>query len=77
MNKERRKEIKSIADRLMSIQVDVTSVLAEEQSAFDNMPEGLQESAAGEASDEAIGMLEEAEGMLQDIIDILEELWQG
>lgn len=74
MNKDRRKRLTSIAEQI-SVLIDMAQeVLDEEQEAFDNMPESLQQGERGEAMQdavEAIGGL--IEGMEQ-AKDSIEEL---
>jgi DNA-binding transcriptional MerR regulator len=70
MNDDRRKELKSALKLLDGINVDtireaVEAVMADEQDAFDNMPESLQSGERGQ-------MMEEALGRLQEAIDALE-----
>jgi len=71
MNNERRKRISSVVDALTDALEAVRDLAAEEQEAFDAMPEGLQDSERGEAASEAAASLEEAVGMLEESIDLL------
>ena len=50
MNKQRRKEI---ANAIRQIENVVSSILDDEEEAFDNMPENLQYSERGDMSQEA------------------------
>lgn len=71
MNKARRKAIqKSISD----IEQVLQEILDDEQNAYDNMPEGLQESENGMISVEAQENLEAAIDSLEDAISYLEEI---
>jgi len=60
MNKQRRKALQNILERLDEIRSDLSDVVTEEQDAFDNMPEGLQYSEKGEAIEENAQELETA-----------------
>ena len=60
MNKDRRKAIGDIYDKLIDIQSDLECIRDEEQEAFDNLPESIQYSARGERMEEYISSLEEA-----------------
>ncbi len=60
MNKQRRKAIGDIYDKLIDIQSDLESIRDEEQEAFDNLPESIQYSERGERMEEYISSLEEA-----------------
>lgn len=73
MNKPRRKALESILARLMDIAEELEAVRAEEEEAYDNMPESLQYSERGEQMEAAIEALSEAYDALQDMnIDIAE-----
>ena len=63
MNNKRRKEIKNVISKIEEL---VQQILDEEEEAFDNMPESLQESERGEAS-------QNAQDCLSDAVDALEE----
>lgn len=60
MNKNRRKAIGDIYDKLIDIQSDLEYIRDEEQEAFDNLPESIQYSERGERMEEYISSLEEA-----------------
>ena len=67
MNKQRREKIRQLKARFQDIQTELkqasselSSILNEEQDAFDNMPEGLQSSYRGMCSEDAIDSMEEA-----------------
>lgn len=71
MNKERRKRI---IDAIAKIESLVQSILDDEQEAYDNMPESLQYSNNGIASEEAQENLEAAVDALEEAISYLEEI---
>lgn len=65
MNKERRKELKNITSRLDALRTqlerikgDLECVNDEEQEAYDNMGDGLQNTIKGITSEDAIGNME-------------------
>lgn len=70
MNKQRRREI---AEEIRKIERVVSSILADEEFAFDNMPENLQYSERGDASQEAQDNLSSAVDSLEEAISYLEE----
>lgn len=72
MNKARRAKINSICEKLAGLQEELTTVTEEEQDAYDNMPEGIQEGEKGEAAQEALDGLEAAYDEIQSVIDNLE-----
>lgn len=74
MNNKRRAEIRKIHMVLETILSDIERVKDEEELAYDNMPENLQYSDRGEASQEAIDCLEEVYNNMEEIIDLLEEV---
>lgn len=74
MNANRRKAIDKIVSRLEELQADLASVWGEEQKAYDNTPESLQESDRYAESEEAISAMEDADGSIQEAIDYLSDL---
>ena len=68
MNKTRRKQLEECVTRIESVKGDIENILSDEQWAFDSMPEGLQTSARGMESEEAIGNMEDAINSLDDAI---------
>ena len=66
MNKQRREKIRQLKTQIDLIKTDLkkvsselSSILNEEQDAFDNMPEGLQSSYRGMCSEDAIDSMED------------------
>ena len=53
---------------------DLEAVKNEEEEAYDNLPEGLQDGEKGDLMQDAIASLEDALGMLDDAISSLEEV---
>ena len=53
---------------------ELSSILNEEQNAFDNMPEGLQSSYRGMCSEDAIDSMEEASDKLDEVIELLNDI---
>lgn len=70
MNKDRRERIRKLIAELENINSEISDILSEEQDAFDNMPESLQEGERGDKAQEAISNLEAAS--LDDVISSLE-----
>ena len=71
MNKERRRRI---VDAIKKIESLVQNILDDEQEAYDNMPENLQESENGLNSVDAQENLEAAIDALEEAISCLEEI---
>ena len=81
MNKQRREKIRQLKARFQDIQTELkqasselSSILNEEQDAFDNMPEGLQSSYRGMCSEDAIDNIEEASEKLDEIIELFGDI---
>lgn len=69
MNNDRRKRLDAIFSTLETALNDLTTIKDEEQEAFDNMPESLQQSERGQASDEAINAMDEAGSSIESAMD--------
>jgi hypothetical protein len=72
MNKDRRKQIDEAGSLLQDALALIEQIADEEQESFDNMPESLQQSERGVASEEAAEELSDAVGNLQYTIDSLD-----
>ncbi|UUV43250.1 hypothetical protein RCCWILLIS_78 [Rhodobacter phage RcCWillis] len=78
MNNARRAEIDKIVKALEDFDFEphmegLESVRDEEQEAFDNMPESLQSSDRGQASEAALEALQEAYDAIEQARDSLQE----
>lgn len=71
MNNQRRKEIAEIQNELADLLARVETLRDEEQDAYDNMPEGLQQSDRGTASEQAASNLDQAAYSLQEVDSLL------
>lgn len=67
MNKQRRKAIDAVREKLEELLEELEAIKDEEQEAFDNLPESLQDSERGDKMTEAIENLEYT-------IDYIEEI---
>ena len=81
MNKQRREKIRQLKIQIDLIKTDLkkvsselSSILNEEQDAFDNMPEGLQASLRGMCSEDAIDSMEEASEKIDEVIELLGDI---
>lgn len=74
MNKQRRKWLEEIVGRLETAKDEIDSVAEEEREAYENLPEGIQESERGEAMCENADDLEQASSDLDDLIQNLNEI---
>ena len=81
MNDTRRRRISELKTQidfannyLKEASKKLSSILSEEQDAFDNMPEGLQSSYRGMCSEDAIDNMEEASEKLDEVIELLGDI---
>ena len=75
MNKIRKKELAKIIDLLSEAKERLESVRDEEEEAFDNLPENLQESERGQSMQNAIDAMNDILDSLD--LDDLEEIAQA
>lgn len=73
MNRNRRKRLTEIGVRIEDLKADIEVLMAEEQEAFDNMPESLQQSCKGEAMEAVVELLDDALSDLDTVLAGLEE----
>ena len=76
MNKDRRKRIQNIIDQLTALETEIEKIQDEEQEAYDNLPESLQECEKGERMSDAIDILDHAFCSVGDTISYLDEAIQ-
>lgn len=72
MNNLTRKKLKEVISTMEEMKVIVSDIAEEEQSKFDNLPEGLQSSETGQKLEESASSLEEIIGSIDDLIDNIE-----
>lgn len=73
MNKNRRKELRQWNEKIEALKDELENILMDEQEYYDNIPENLQYSSRAEDSETAIGCLEEALDIIDEVIDKIEE----
>lgn len=73
MDASRRKEIEKISTLAEELKERIEALHAEEEYAYDNLPESLQDSDRGQAMQYAMENLEYAADDLQECFDHLEE----
>lgn len=66
MNKVRRKKLADILKQLEQLEDQLREVQGEEQNAFDNLPESIQNSGMGEKMEDAILAIDSAIDYLLD-----------
>ena len=74
MNNKRRKEISKISSILEDAKSRLSTVIDEEQEAFDNMPESLQGSERGCESEEALDSMNDSLDSIESAIEYLDIL---
>jgi len=72
MNAKRRREIKKIKEQLSDLALKLEELKDQEQEAYDNLPESLQQGERGEKMESAINELDEVINDLQYADDKLE-----
>jgi hypothetical protein len=72
MNYARRSRIATMLGKLQDLHAEAEALRDEEQEAFDNMPESLQGSERGQASEDAAAVLGDAAADLESVISALE-----
>lgn len=74
MNKERRKQINKLIDKIRENISELDGIIDDEQDAFDNLSEGLQCTMRAADMEEAIDTMNEALDQLNEAADTLEEV---
>lgn len=74
MNKARRKDIQKAIDLICKAEGILAFAEGDEQDAYDNMPEGLQDSERGEKMSENIDTLIDCQSELEDLVESLQEV---
>lgn len=74
MNKDRRTTLIKVCDSLTNLQDVVSFVRNGEEEAMENMPESLQGSERYEQMEEAVGVLDEANDLFDELMDKLQEI---
>ena len=74
MKEERLKTLRQCLNMIQNAHDVLEEVRDEEQDAFDNLPEGLQDSVRGDLMQEAVDTLDEAIDTLDDVLSSLESV---
>ncbi len=73
MNNQRRKEIEAVLNELADLRYRIETIQSEEQDAYDNMPEGLQQSELGQKAEETCSRLDDAITAFDDLESALND----
>lgn len=76
MNKARKQHIEAVINRIGELQAELEGIRDEEQNAYDNMPESIQESERGEKMCQNIDDLEYAFSALEEAAEYLNDVAQ-
>lgn len=74
MNKERRKRLDYVIDKLEELQAEVASIGEDEREAYDNLPESIQYSERGEQMSENADDLDGLDGDFESLLDTLRDI---
>lgn len=74
MNKDRRKQLREWLKKAKQLKNELEMIASDEEYAFDNMPEGFQNTLNGMNSEEAIEKMNEAIECVEEAIDNVEEI---
>lgn len=77
MNNNRRKQIKEILERVEKAYNDLEALAEEEREAFENLPEGIQDSERGQTIEGYADAIEYAYGDLETVKDQLTAILEG
>lgn len=78
MNKQRRKALEKIIGKLEELKEEIETIQEEEQEAYDNIPESLNDTDRANQMYENIDALEEVASNIQDYgIDALQEILEN
>lgn len=73
MSRDRRRQLAGIAGQMMDLRESIEALKEEEQEAYDNLPDSLQESDRGQAMEQAVDMPDSALTALDEVTEALEE----
>jgi DNA mismatch repair ATPase MutL len=77
MNRNRRKRLEAVKDKLEELYFELEAIQEEEEGALNNMPESLQESERGQAMQTAVDTIDDVMNDIESVKDNLDELLQG
>ena len=72
MNNKRRKQVSEVLGTLDYLRETIEDIHAEEEEAFENLPESLEGSDRYDAMEEAVSNLEDAVDLVDELIEALE-----
>jgi len=72
MNNARRKRIEDLVGKLREIEEEIEEIHGEEEDCHDNLPEAIRFGEKGDSLQQAMDSLDNARGMIGDLVDELE-----
>lgn len=72
MNRTRRAKLNALINALNDLKSDVELLQEEEQEAFDNLPESIQETERGESMQDAADSMSDAMDLIDEAVEALE-----
>ena len=74
MNKERRERLEEIHQRLLEIVGEIEEIAGEEEEAYDNLPDGIQDSERGQKMSDNVDTLYSILSSMESIDDEIEQV---
>ena len=74
MNKEKRKKLGKAFDLVAEAEQIINDVMEEEQDGYDNLPDSFRDGDRGQQMQDAIEMMDEVVGYLQDAESVIEQI---
>lgn len=74
MNKQRKNQLAKIVGKLEAIREELETLIEQENEAYDNLPDSLQESERGIYMGECIDSMDSAHSNIDDAISSIEEI---
>lgn len=74
MNNIRRKEINKARNMIEQAQVIIQNVKFEEEMAFDNLSEGLQQTLRGETMESNVELMDDIYDAINDVLEQIDEI---
>ena len=74
MNNERRKQLRKLIEKMEILKDELETIESDEQEYFDAMPENLQGSINGMNSEEAVDKMADAIVCVEEAIGMIEEI---
>lgn len=71
MNKQRRKDVDAVIDRIDDLKTDIDDVINDEQDTYFNLPDSLQASEKGDKYETVIALMESSKKSLDTARELL------